>query len=51
MKQPRLKAFGMEFFGRAQTNTGNLWWYEDKQEDGSIGRIPLVPIEPRIEPR
>lgn len=45
-KQPRLKAFGMEFFGRAATVTGDVWWYEEKQDDGSIRRIPLMPIDP-----
>jgi hypothetical protein len=47
-KQPRLMDhFGSEFFGNAKTADGDLWWYEDVQDDGSIKRYPLFPM--RIE--
>jgi len=47
--QPRLRFWLAEFYGRAKTVTGNVWWYEERQDDGSIRRVPLIPIEPRTE--
>lgn len=45
--QQRLKdAAGREFYGRAQTATGYVWWYD---EDGK--RIPLLPVEPQTAPK
>jgi hypothetical protein len=46
--QPRLRLAGCEFFGEAKTVTGNVWWYEEPQGDGSVRRIPLIPIEPAV---
>ncbi len=46
-RQPRLRFWLAEYFGRAETATGDVWWYEEQMDDGSIRRIPLVPIEPR----
>jgi hypothetical protein len=44
-RQPRLRMpgpLGPEFFGRAETETGDVWWYTDP--DGK--RRPLQPVEP-----
>ena len=49
-KQPRLRLGECEFFGEAKTVTGNVWWYEERQEDGSVRRIPLMSIEPEVGP-
>jgi hypothetical protein len=43
--QPRLRGFA-EFFGRAQTVTGDLWWEEERMDDGTVRRTPLMPITP-----
>ena len=46
-RQPRLKDhFDCEYFGEAKTATGDVWWYEDQQDDGSVRRIPLLPMSP-----
>lgn len=45
MGQPRLmNHFGTEFFGKAKTATGDVWWYEEIQGDGSVKRYPLLPM-------
>lgn len=47
MPQPELHAPGwpeMRFHGCAETD-GNIWWWEDRQPDGSIKRMPLVPYD------
>ena len=45
--QPRLMDhWGCEFFGEAETTTGDVWWYEDRQDDGSVRRVPLLPMAP-----
>lgn len=42
MRQPALKnTFGCKFFGKAETATGDIWWYIDV--DGRR-RIPLLPV-------
>ncbi len=47
--QPRLMDhFGCEFFGEAKTAAGDVWWYEQRQDDGSVKRYPLLPM--RLEP-
>jgi hypothetical protein len=33
--QPRLCGFA-EFFGKAQTVTGDLWWEEERMDDGTV---------------
>lgn len=49
MRQPRLaNEFGCEFFGEAKTATGDFWWYEKPQDDGTIKRYPLMPHESEI---
>lgn len=35
----------LHFYGEAKTDTGNIWWYEDRQEDGSILKRPLMPYK------
>lgn len=43
--QPELKSvWDVPFYGRADTATGHLWWYE---KDGK--RYPLVPAHPSCE--
>ncbi len=48
-RQPRLRFWLAEYFGRAKTVTGDVWWYEEQIDDGSIRHIPLIPIEPRAD--
>ena len=46
MRQPRLMdEWGTEFFGRAKSELGNLWYYEERQADGTLKKIPLMPME------
>lgn len=48
MMRPRLRFWLAEFFGPAESATGNVWTHAERQHDGSIKRIPLIPIEPTI---
>lgn len=44
-KQPPLtNDWGVPFQGRAMTTTGHVWWYEDRERDGSVRRYPLRPV-------
>jgi hypothetical protein len=44
MKQPELmNEWGTRFYGRAKTD-GNVWWYEEWTHNGTIRRIPLIPV-------
>ena len=50
MDQPRLRSCWLaEFFGKAKTVTGNVWWDEQRQADGTVKRVPLIPISPQAE--
>lgn len=42
--EPEFRLCGMPFYGKAETVTGDLWWFE---EDGV--RYPLVPMRPTVE--
>lgn len=43
VKQPALcDKWGIPFYGKAETTTGNVWWYVDQYGN----RIPLIPISP-----
>lgn len=45
MRQPQLmNEWGREFFGEAKTITGDIWWYEKQQSDGTIKLFPLMPM-------
>jgi hypothetical protein len=50
MKQPHLRLI-TEFYGKAKTATGDVWWFEVRQDDGSVRRIPLMPVTPTTEPQ
>jgi hypothetical protein len=44
-QQPELMdEFGVRFHGRAETVTGDVWWYE---QDGN--RYPLLPAQARTD--
>jgi hypothetical protein len=45
-EQPRLRFRLTEYFGKAKTATGDVWWYDDLQDDGTTRRVPLIPINP-----
>ena len=46
IKQPELvNSWGWPFYGEAKTITGDLWWHEVTQDDGTIKRVPLMPKE------
>lgn len=41
-KQPELmNEWGTRFYGKAETDTGDVWWYV---QDGK--KIPLMPVNP-----
>jgi hypothetical protein len=45
VKQPELMdECGTKFHGRAKTDNGNIWWYEERLSDGSIKRHVLLPV-------
>jgi hypothetical protein len=49
-RQPRLMdEWGCEFFGEAKTSVGDVWWYDDPQDDGTIKRRPLLPMRAKTE--
>lgn len=48
-KQPRLRFWLAEYHGKAKTITGDVWWYEEPMDDGTIRRVPLIPIAPTTE--
>jgi hypothetical protein len=51
MRQPRLRDhWGCENFGKAETATGDVWWYSVKQDDGTVKRYPLIPMEVVVGP-
>ena len=45
-KQPRLRFWLTEYFGEAKTATGDVWWYEEPKDDGTIRCVPLIPLFP-----
>jgi len=46
-RQPELmNEWGTRFYGRAKTDNGNIWWYEEKFNDGSIKKYALIPVHP-----
>ena len=46
-QQPELmNEWGTRFYGRAKTDNGNIWWYEEKFNDGSIKKYALIPVHP-----
>jgi len=53
-RQPELmNEWGTKFYGKAKTDTGNIWWYEEQMSDGRIKRHPLLPVHPcaALEPK
>jgi hypothetical protein len=34
----------LRFYGRAKTD-GHIWYYEERQQDGSVMKRPLQPYE------
>lgn len=52
LKQPELiNEWGTRFYGKACTDNGNTWWYEEKLSNGTIKKHPLIPITPGVIPR
>lgn len=46
MRQPKLRFWLAEYFGKAKTATGYSWQHEEKMDDGAVRLIPLIPMEP-----
>jgi hypothetical protein len=47
-QQPELHAPGwpeLRFYGTAETDGRGFWWYDERMDDGSIKRHPLMPYE------
>lgn len=41
----------LSFHGHAETDGRNVWWWEERQADGSIKRYPLQPYDYIVEQR